>query len=138
MPGLSGWWKEFCFGRATGLDLLGKIRVNYFPGSWDETAGAGHKGVKQLARLMPAKRESAAYCSINMNLTGVDAKGHFMDTAERSQTAVKGKNQPEETGAVQVIEAAPPMPVIKPPDIWTPPATVPGHDTEIRHWGINE
>jgi hypothetical protein len=62
-----------------------------------------------------------------------------MDTKVRSQTAAMVENHPEQTHAAKVIQAAPPMPAIKPPPvIWTTPSFIPGHDTEIRHWGINE
>jgi hypothetical protein len=62
-----------------------------------------------------------------------------MDAKAQIEKTVKGEKEPEHAHAVQTAQAAPPMPVVKPPLVaWMPPSTVPGHDTEIRHWGINE
>ena len=62
-----------------------------------------------------------------------------MQAEEQIEKAVKGEKEPEHTQAVQTAQAMPAMPGVKqPPMMWMPPANVPGHDTEIRHWGINE
>jgi hypothetical protein len=62
-----------------------------------------------------------------------------MHAEEQIEKAVKGEKEPEHALAVQTAQAMPAMPDAKqPPMMWMPPATVPGHDTEIRHWGINE
>jgi hypothetical protein len=62
-----------------------------------------------------------------------------MKATEQSTKAVKGQNQTDQTQVPLYAQASPPpMPVLDTPPVWTPPATSPGHDTDIRYWGINE
>jgi hypothetical protein len=59
-----------------------------------------------------------------------------MQTEEQIEKTVKGEKEPKHAQAVHTTQAM--TGAKQPPSIWMPPATVPGHDTEIRHWGINE
>jgi hypothetical protein len=62
-----------------------------------------------------------------------------MNATDGNQTAVKEEDQPRETRASDAMQTKSPMPGVKlPPITWMLPSTLPGHDTDIRDYGINE